>query len=412
MEKLSERFIRYAKIHTASDPKSDTFPSTNRQNVFAKILAGELLEIGLCDVEVDEFGYVMATLPANIDVDSPVVGFIAHMDTSPDFNGENVNPQIVRNYDGQSLVINTEKGITLDPKEFPELKKCTGLDIITTDGTTLLGADDKAGIAEIITAMEILINSPEIKHGKIRICFTPDEEIGHGADHFNVEKFGADFAYTLDGSELGELEFENFNAAHATLRIQGKSVHPGTAKNKMVNSLIVAHRIIALLPPTQRPEHTEGYEGFFHLISLKGSVDQSEMEFIIRDHDMGKFLQKKELLTSLVDMLNKEYGPSVIKLEMTDQYYNMRQKIEPVMYVVELARQAMITAGIEPRIKAIRGGTDGARLSYMGLPCPNIFAGGMNFHGPYEFVPTQYMEKAVEVILNISKLAVNLQKEA
>jgi tripeptide aminopeptidase len=412
MKNLTERFIRYAKIHTTSDPKSNTFPSTNRQIDFAKILADELRDVGLSEVEVDEYGYVMATLPSNTDGNSPVVGFIAHMDTSPDFNGENVNPQIIRNYNGQRLTINSEKGITLDPLEFPELKNCLGLDIITTDGTTLLGADDKAGIAEIITAMEILINSPEIKHGKIRICFTPDEEIGHGADHFNVGKFGADFAYTLDGSEIGELEFENFNAAHATLKIQGKSVHPGTAKNKMVNSLIVAHRIIAMLPPTQRPEHTEGYEGFFHLIALKGSVDQAEMEFIIRDHDMVKFQQQKDLLTSIVDMLNRQYGPSVIKIEMTDQYYNMRQKIEPVMYVVELARQSMLLAGVEPKIKAIRGGTDGARLSYMGLPCPNIFAGGMNFHGPYEFVPVLYMEKAVEVILNICKLAVNMKKEA
>lgn len=410
MENLTKRFIRYAKIHTTSDPKSNTFPSTKRQIDFAKILADELRDVGLSEVEVDEYGYVMATLPSNTNGNSPVVGFIAHMDTSPDFEGNNVKPQIIRNYDGNTIIINPEKEIILDPAEFPELKKCTGLDIITTDGTTLLGADDKAGIAEIISAMEILINSPEIKHGTIRICFTPDEEIGHGADHFNVEKFGADFAYTLDGSEMGELEFENFNAAHATLKIQGKSVHPGTAKNKMINSLILAHRIISMLPPTQRPEHTEGYEGFFHLISLNGSVDQTEMEFIIRDHDMVKFRQKKELLTKIVDMLNKEYGPTVVKLEMTDQYYNMRQKIEPVMYVVELARQSMISAGVEPNIKAIRGGTDGARLSYMGLPCPNIFAGGMNFHGPYEFVPVQYMEKAVEVILNICKLAVTLKK--
>lgn len=412
MERLTDRFIRYIQVYTTSDPKSNTFPSTSRQIDFAKMLANELRDIGLSDVELDEFGYVTATLPSNVEENTPVVGFIAHMDTSPDFEGNNVKPRIVRNYDGQRLTINPETGIVLDPSDFPELEKCIGLDIITTDGTTLLGADDKAGIAEIISAMEILINSPEIKHGKIRICFTPDEEIGHGADHFDVEKFGADFAYTFDGSELGELEFENFNAAHAVVKIQGKSVHPGTAKNKMINSLIVANRIIAMLPPTQRPEHTEGYEGFFHLISLKGSVEQTDMEFIIRDHDMGKFIQKKELLTGISDVLNKEYGPSVIKLEMTDQYYNMRQKIEPVMYVVELARQAMINAGIEPKIKAIRGGTDGARLSYMGLPCPNIFAGGLNFHGPYEFVPIQYMEKAVEVILNICKLTVNLKKEA
>jgi len=409
MDKLTDRFISYTKIHTTSDPGSKTFPSTTRQNHFAKILANELNEIGLIDVEIDEYGYVMATLPANTGGEVPVVGFIAHMDTSPDFTGENVQPEIIRNYNGKTLIINKEKGITLDPAEFPELKKCIGLDLITTDGTTLLGADDKAGIAEIITAMEILIHSTEIKHGKIRICFTPDEEIGHGADHFDVLKFGADFAYTLDGSELGELEYENFNAAHATLKIQGKSVHPGTAKNKMVNSLIVAHRIIGMLPPLQRPEHTEGMEGFFHLVGLTGSVAHTEIEFIIRDHDDAKFAQKKEMLSGITDLLNKEYGNSPIQIEMADQYYNMRQKIEPVMYVIDLARQAMTEAGIEPKIKAIRGGTDGARLSYMGLPCPNLFAGGMNFHGPYEFVPVQYMEKAVEVILNICRLSASMK---
>jgi len=409
MDKLTDRFISYTKIHTTSDPGSTTFPSTGRQKQFAEILANELKDIGLSDVEIDQNGYVMATLPANTGGEMPVVGFIAHMDTSPDFPGENVQPGIIRNYTGQTLIINKEKGITLDPGEFPELKKCIGLDLITTDGTTLLGADDKAGIAEIITAMEILIHSTEIKHGKIRICFTPDEEIGHGADHFNVQKFGADFAYTLDGSELGELEYENFNAAHAILKIQGKSVHPGTAKNKMVNSLIVAHRIIGMLPPMQRPEHTEGLEGFFHLVGLTGSVAHTELEFIIRDHDAAKFAQKKEMLSEITDLLNKEYGNPLIQLEMSDQYYNMRQKIEPVMYVVDLARQAMTEAGIEPKIKAIRGGTDGARLSYMGLPCPNLFAGGMNFHGPYEFVPVQYMEKAVEVILNICRLAATMK---
>jgi tripeptide aminopeptidase len=410
MDKLTDRFISYTKIHTTSDPASTTFPSTGRQKHFAEILAGELIEIGLSDVEIDENGYVMATLPANTGGEMPVVGFVAHMDTSPDFSGENVQPQIIRNYNGIPLILNKEKGITLDPAEFPELEKCIGLDLITTDGTTLLGADDKAGIAEIITAMEILVHSTEIKHGKIRICFTPDEEIGHGADHFDVQKFGADFAYTLDGSELGELEYENFNAALANLKIQGKSVHPGTAKNKMVNSMIVGHRIIGMLPPSQRPEHTEGMEGFFHLVGFTGSVDHTELGFIIRDHDVKKFLQKKEMLSGIVDLLNKEYGNSPIKLEMADQYYNMRQKIEPVMYVIDLAKQAMAEAGIEPKIKAIRGGTDGARLSYMGLPCPNLFAGGMNFHGPFEFVPVQYMEKAVEVILNICKLTAQMKR--
>lgn len=405
MNHLANRFLKYARIHTTSDPASATFPSTARQTDFANLLSDELKELGFSEVEVDGNGYVTATVPATTEKDVPVIGFIAHMDTSPDFNGENVRPVIHRNYNGQPLVLNEEKGITLDPAEFPELNNCIGMDLITTDGTTLLGADDKAGIAEIITAMEILMKSPEIRHGKIRICFTPDEEIGRGADHFDVEKFGAGFAYTLDGSELGELEFENFNAAHAKISIRGKSVHPGTAKNKMINALIVAHRLTGMLPSQQRPEHTEGYEGFFHLISLKGNVDQAELEFIIRDHDMDKFLQKKEMLTGITTMLNLEYGQGTIKLEMKDQYYNMRIKIEPVMQVVDLARKAMLAAGVEPKIKAIRGGTDGARLSYMGLPCPNLFAGGMNFHGPYEFVPVQYMEKAVEVIVNICRLA-------
>ena len=409
MENLVTRFIEYAKTYTTSDPKSETFPSTNRQLAFAATLAEELKAIGLSEVEVDKHGYVMATLPANIPGKIPVVGFIAHMDTSPDFSGENVKPQIIKEYDGSKLVLNQENNIVLDPADFPELKNCIGLDLITSDGTTLLGADDKAGIAEIVTAMEILVRKPEIKHGKIRICFTPDEEIGHGADHFDVEKFGADFAYTLDGSELGELEFENFNAAHAVIEIQGKSVHPGTAKNKMINALIVANRIISMLPASQRPEHTEGYEGFFHLVSLSGNVSNASLELIIRDHDREKFEQKKSLLTDVVRMLNSEYGTKVIKLEMNDQYYNMREKIEPVMFVVELARNAMLQASIQPKVKAIRGGTDGARLSYMGLPCPNIFAGGMNFHGPYEFVPIRYMEKAVEVILNICQIIPGMQ---
>lgn len=409
MVNLVPRFIEYARTYTTSDPKSETFPSTNRQLAFAATLAEELKAIGLSEVEVDKHGYVMATLPANIPGKIPVVGFIAHMDTSPDFSGENVKPQIIKEYDGSKLVLNQENNIVLDPADFPELKNCIGLDLITSDGTTLLGADDKAGIAEIVTAMEILVRKPEIKHGKIRICFTPDEEIGHGADHFDVEKFGADFAYTLDGSELGELEFENFNAAHAVIEIQGKSVHPGTAKNKMINALIVANRIISMLPASQRPEHTEGYEGFFHLVSLSGNVSNASLELIIRDHDREKFEQKKSLMTDVVRMLNSEYGTKVIKLEMNDQYFNMREKIEPVMFVVELARNAMLQASIQPKVKAIRGGTDGARLSYMGLPCPNIFAGGMNFHGPYEFVPIRYMEKAVEVILNICQMIPGMQ---
>jgi tripeptide aminopeptidase len=410
-DKLTDRFLRYVRIHTTSDPGSESFPSTQRQLDFAALLADELKDIGLSDVEVDCHGYVMATLPANYPTDCPVIGFIAHMDTSPDFTGENVRPRIWKNYDGKPLMINEEKKIELHPEEFPELLHCIGMDLITTDGNTLLGADDKAGIAEIITALEVLVKSPDIKHGKIRICFTPDEEIGKGADHFDVKKFGVEFAYTLDGSELGELEYENFNAAHAAIKIQGKSVHPGTAKNKMINASIVAHRIISILPPAQRPEHTEGYEGFFHLLSITGNVEKAEMEFIIRDHDTNRFNQKKEMLEEAVRMLNSEFGNQVIKIEIKDQYYNMRQKIEPVMYVTDLAHRAMIAAGIEPKVKAIRGGTDGARLSYMGLPCPNIFAGGMNFHGPFEFVPLPYMEKAVEVILNICHMATRLEKK-
>ena len=401
MEKVVERFIRYAKEYTTSDPESETYPSTERQITFMKKLAAELKEIGLQDVELDEYGYVMATIPANGVENCPVVGFVAHVDTSPDFSGENVKPQIVENYDGKPIKL--KNGVTIDPDDFPEILNYTGQSIITADGTTLLGADDKAGLAEIVTAAEILVNSKDIKHGKIRLGFTPDEEIGKGTDHFDVKKFGADFAYTLDGGEIGELEYENFNAAGAKITIQGRSVHPGAAKNKMINALLVAHKIITLLPHTQRPEHTEKYEGFYHLTSLKGDVEKAEMQFIIRDHDSKKFDEKKKFLQEVVRIVNTEFGKDLIELEVKDQYFNMRQKIEPVMHIVELAKQAMIEAGVEPKIKAIRGGTDGARLSYDGLPCPNIFAGGHNFHGPYEFVPIPSMLKAVEVILNIAK---------
>lgn len=401
MEKVVERFIKYARQHTTSDPESTTYPSTNRQTVFMKNLVKELKEIGCTEVEMDEFSYVTATIPANGIDNCPVVGFVAHVDTSPDFSGENVNPQIIENYDGRPIKL--KNGVTIDPKDFPEILNYTGQSIITADGTTLLGADDKAGLAEIVTAAEILANSEEIKHGKIRLGFTPDEEIGKGTDHFDVKKFGADFAYTLDGGEIGELEFENFNAAGAKIIIHGRSVHPGAAKNKMINALLVAHKIIALLPPIQRPEHTEKYEGFYHLTSLKGDVERAEMQFIIRDHDAKKFEEKKKFLEEVVQMVNLEFGKNLVELEIKDQYFNMRQKIEPVMHIVELAKQAMIKAGVEPKIKAIRGGTDGARLSYDGLPCPNIFAGGHNFHGPYEFVPIPSMLKAVEVILNIAK---------
>jgi len=401
MEKVVERFINYAKQYTTSDPQSKTYPSTDRQLVFMQKLVAELKEIGLDEVEMDQYGYVTATIPANGVDNSPVVGFISHVDTSPDFSGENVNPQIIRNYDGTSVEL--RNGVTINPKDFPEILNYIGQDIITADGTTLLGADDKAGVAEIVTAAELLLNSKDIKHGKIRLGFTPDEEVGHGTDYFDVKKFGADFAYTLDGGEIGELEFENFNAAGAKIKIMGRSVHPGASKNKMINALLVAQKLIAMLPPTQRPEHTEKYEGFYHLLSLNGNVETADLYYLIRDHSSEKFEEKKKLLTEVVGLINLEYGKELVQLKIEDQYYNMRQKIEPVMYVVEVAKQAMIEAGVEPNIKAIRGGTDGARLSYDGLPCPNIFAGGHNFHGPFEFVPIPSMLKSVEVILNIAE---------
>jgi len=410
-DKLVSRFIRYAGYHTTSDPKSDTFPSSPGQMKFAIILAQELESLGLCEVEADINGYVMATLPANASGKWPVVGFIAHYDTSPDFRGDHVKPVLVENYNGGKIMLHKAGGIVLDPAEFPELLHYTGQTLITTDGTTLLGADDKAGIAEIVTAMERLIHSPGIRHGKIRLCFTPDEEIGRGADRFDVKKFGADFAFTIDGGELGELEYENFNAAHATLQIKGKSVHPGAAKGKMVNALLVAHRVISMLPPAQRPESTENHEGFYHLVELNGTVAEARMEYLIRDHDADKFRQKKELLVQIATGLNAEFRYPAIKLEIRDQYYNMREKIEPVKYIVDLARNAMMEAGVEPKIIAIRGGTDGARFSWMGLPCPNIFTGGINFHGPYEFIPVISMVKAVEVILHISHLVTKMKKK-
>jgi tripeptide aminopeptidase len=408
MEKVAERFIRYAKEYTTSDPESKTYPSTARQLVFMKKLADELREIGCSEIELDEFGYVMATVPANGFENVPVIGFVAHVDTSPDFSGENVNPQIIEKYNGKPVQF--KNGVTIDPKDFPEILNYTGQSIITADGTTLLGADDKAGVAEIVTAAEFLLKSKDIKHGKIRLGFTPDEEIGKGTDYFDVKKFGADFAYTLDGGEIGELEFENFNAAGAKVIIQGRSVHPGAAKNKMINASLVAHQIISMLPPVERPEHTEKYEGFFHLTEIKGNVEKAEIQWIIRDHDFRKFEEKKKLLTEIIQHINFLYGKKVAEIEITDQYFNMRQKIEPVMFIVEIAKQAMLQAGVEPKIKAIRGGTDGARLSYDGLPCPNIFAGGHNFHGPYEFVPVKSMEKAVEVIVNIVGLVEKIIK--
>ena len=404
MEKVVERFIKYAKEYTTSDPESKTYPSTGRQLEFMKKLADELENIGLEEIEMDKFGYVTASIPSNVSNKVPVVGFIAHVDTSPDFSGENVNPKIHKYYNGE--IIKLKNGVEINPSEFPEIANYTGQDIITADGTTLLGADDKAGVAEIVTAAEILLKSDKVKHGKIRLAFTPDEEIGKGTDHFDVKKFGADFAYTLDGGEIGELEFENYNAAGAKITISGRSVHPGAAKNKMINASLVANKLISMLPPTQRPEHTEKYEGFYHLIQMKGNVEKAELQLLIRDHDSVKFENKKKLLGEIVQLLNLEISKPCVTVEIKDQYFNMRQKIEPVMHVVEIAKQAMLNAGVEPKVKAIRGGTDGARLSYEGLPCPNIFAGGHNFHGPFEFIPIPSMKKAVEVILNIAELVV------
>ncbi len=404
MQNLTERFLNYVKFETTSDENSPTCPSTKNQMEFAKRIAAELKEIGLVEVEVDENGYVMATCPANTTRDLPVIGFIAHMDTSPDMSGKNVNPKIIKNYDGNDIILNEEAGIVLSPSDFPELLENKGLDLITTDGTTLLGADDKAGIAEIITAMEYLISHPELPHGKIRIAFTPDEEIGRGADLFDVKKFGASFAYTLDGGPIGELEYENFNAASAKITIQGRNVHPGSAKGKMVNSALIAMELNSMLPVNERPEYTEKYEGFYHLTNINGTVENTTISYIIRDHSRELFENKKILLQEIVDFLNKKYG-DIITLEVKDSYYNMKEMIEPKMFIVDLAKEAMENVGIIPKIQPIRGGTDGARLSFMGLPCPNIFTGGFNFHGKYEYIPIQSMEKAVETVLEIIRLS-------
>jgi tripeptide aminopeptidase len=404
MEKVVERFLRYAVVDTQSDESSKSCPSTAKQLDLAKILAKELKEIGLTEVEIDVNGYVMGTLPAT-KKDAPTIGFIAHMDTSPDFTGTRVKPQIIENYNGKDIILNDREQIILSPKDFPELIKYVGQDLITTDGTTLLGADDKAGIAEIITAMEYLVEHPEMKHGPIKVAFTPDEEIGRGADHFDVEKFGADFAFTIDGGEIGELEYENFNAAMATVTVHGRNVHPGTAKNKMINSMHLAQELIALIPAWQRPEHTEKYEGFYHLIDFHGTVENTILRFIIRDHDMELFKSRKHLMEKCADYINTKYDGRYVKLEMKDQYYNMKEKIEPVGHVIDLAKCAMEKAGIPPIVKPIRGGTDGARLSFMGLPTPNLFTGGHNFHGKYEFIPIQSMVKAVEVIIKTATRA-------
>ncbi|HER40812.1 MAG TPA: peptidase T [Salinimicrobium catena] len=401
---IIDRFVGYVKIDTQSDENSETTPSTEKQWDLAKKLTEELKEMGMQEVSIDENAYVMATLPSNIDKDVPVIGFVAHFDTTPDFSGTNVNPQIVENYDGKDIVLNKEKNIILSPDYFEDLLQYKGQTLITTDGTTLLGADDKAGITEIMEAMKFLIEHPEVKHGKIRICFTPDEEIGRGAHKFDVEKFGAEWAYTMDGSQIGELEFENFNAAGAVVTVTGKSVHPGYAKGKMINSMYIAQDFINSLPRLETPEHTEGREGFFHLNGIQGDVEETKLNYIIRDHDKKHFEARKKVMTKLADDLCQQYERECVTVEIKDQYFNMREKVEPVKHIVETAKKAMEEVGIEPIIKPIRGGTDGAQLSFMGLPCPNIFAGGHNFHGKYEYVPVESMQKAVEVIVKIAEL--------
>jgi len=401
---LIDRFISYITVDTESDPNSETTPSSKKQWNLANALVKELKEIGMTEVTIDDNAYIMATLASNIDEEVPVIGFVSHFDTTPDFTGANVNPQIIENYDGSDIVLNEAENIVLSPNDFDDLLLYKGQTLITTDGTTLLGADDKAGIAEIISAMEYMIQHPEIKHGKIRVGFTPDEEIGRGAHKFDVEKFGAEWAYTMDGSQIGELEYENFNAAGAVVSIKGKIVHPGYAKGKMVNSMYIATEFINALPRMETPEHTNDREGFFHLYSINGSVDGTELHYIIRDHDKDQFTARKEVMNQLATNLNTQLGEDRISIEIKDQYFNMREKIEPVMHIVDIAEAAMKEAGIQPLIKPIRGGTDGSQLSFMGLPCPNIFAGGHNFHGRYEYVPVESMLKAIEVIVNIAKL--------
>tara|TARA_R110000868_G_scaffold404198_1_gene682128 strand:+ start:1493 stop:2731 length:1239 start_codon:yes stop_codon:yes gene_type:complete len=403
-EHITNRFISYVTIDTESDPTSKTIPSTKKQWDLANKLAEELKTIGLQDVTIDKHAYIMATLPSNVDYYVPTIGFISHFDTSPDFTGAHVKPQIHENYLGGDILLNKEENIVLSPDYFEDLRLYIGQTLITTDGTTLLGADDKAGICEIVSAMEYLVNHPEIKHGKIRIGFTPDEEIGRGAHKFDVEKFGADWAYTMDGSQIGELEYENFNAASAIVKIKGKIVHPGYAKGKMINSMYIATEFINSLPMMETPEHTEAYQGFFHLHDIEGNVDETTLQYIIRDHDKGHFEARKDMMQKLTNELNSQYDNEVITTEIKDQYFNMKEKIEPVMHIVDIAEEAMKQLGIKPLIKPIRGGTDGSQLSYMGLPCPNIFAGGHNFHGRYEYVPVESMIKATEVICKIAEL--------
>jgi len=408
MQHIIDRFISYVTIDTESDANSETTPSTKKQLVLAKLLVKELKEIGMTDVTIDKNGYVMGTLASNVAHEVPTIGFVSHYDTSPDFSGANVQPQIVENYGGGDILLNAEQNIILSPNYFKDLLQYKGQTLITTNGLTLLGADDKAGLTEIVSAMEFLIKNPEIRHGKIRVGFTPDEEIGRGADLFDVEKFGAEWAYTMDGSQIGELEYENFNAAGAKITFKGKSVHPGYAKGKMINSMLIANHFINKLPKGETPQETKGYEGFFHVTGLSGSIEESKVEMIIRDHDAKKFKKRKELVHDIVKKINKkfarQFGEDIVVAEIKDQYYNMKEKVVPVMHIVDLAEKAMTDLGIKPLIKPIRGGTDGCRLSYMGLPCPNIFAGGHNFHGKYEYVPVESMQKAIDVIVRIAEL--------
>lgn len=401
---LIERFLKYVSFDTQSDENSGVTPSTSKQMVFARYLKGELESLGLEEVELDELGYLYATLPANTDKEVPVIGFIAHMDTSPDMSGAGVTPRIVYGYDASDIVLNAEENVILAPSQFPELLDHKGEDLIVTNGMTLLGADDKAGIAEIVTAVTYLQRHPEIKHGKIRIAFNPDEEIGRGAHKFDVAKFGCRWAYTMDGGEVGELEFENFNAAFAKVVVKGRNVHPGYAKGKMINAIRVANEFMSQLPEEETPEHTEGYEGFYHVVGIEGEVEQATVNYIIRDHDRAKFEARKEQMKAWGEAINRKYGADIVTVELHDQYYNMRQQIEPVMHIIDIAFKAMEEVGVTPKVKAIRGGTDGAQLSFMGLPCPNIFAGGLNFHGRYEFVPVQSMEKAMMVVVKIAEL--------
>lgn len=403
-ENILNRFLHYVSIDSQSDENSTTFPSTEKQFNMLNLLHDQLKEFGLSEVSIDKNGYVMATLPANTDKKIPTIGFIAHVDTSPDMSGANIKPRIIENYDGKDITLNAELNIVMSVSDFPELKEYAGQTLIVTDGTTLLGADDKAGVTEIMEAVKYLIAHPEIKHGTIKVGFTPDEEVGRGVDFFDVEAFGADFGYTMDGGGIGELEYENFNAAGAKIFVQGRNIHPGYAKNKMKNAILMAMEINAMLPVDERPEYTQDYEGFFHVVKSEGSVENAMLQYIIRDHDRTKFEAKKAFIQSCVDFMNKRYGEGSFKLELKDQYYNMREKVEPVYHVVETAKQAMEQLGIVPKVVPIRGGTDGARLSYMGIPCPNIFAGGHNFHGKMEYIPLESMVKATEVILKISEL--------